>query len=263
MAVRCLKLAKKYISIGFKSIAVYKMANFINIMATFVLIILQYNLWKAIYLNNPSVSTTMLESIEYLIFTQLIYVFYPNNLSSTISKLVRNGDIAIYLLKPVSIFNQILFEEIGKSLFKVFRIIILLILIYVLFPLELFTINKVIVFLGLIIFSYLITFLLEIIFGFFSFFTNSFWGINSIKYVIITFFSAQLIPISFYPHFLQAIIGYLPFNYLYIYPINYLLGNQPLMIKTIYLIIINIIILIIVAGAIYKIGIKKLQIQGG
>lgn len=263
MGIRKLKLWYKYIIIGFKSISNYKLSNILNIISTFLFILLQYYLWRSIYLSNQELSLSITQGIEYIIFAQLIYAIYPNDLSQKIAKLVRNGDILLYLLKPFSFFMQLFLEELGKSLFKCLRVIFIIFVLYLLFPFEYFSISKIIVFIIILCLSYLISFFIEVIFGLFSFFTNSFWGINSVKYAIITFFSAKLIPITFYPLIVRNIIDFLPFKYMYIYPLSYLLNLEVVDLFSVVLLLFNVIILMGVAHFIFKLGIKKLEIQGG
>lgn len=263
MEISKLKLWKKYVVIGFKSISNYKLSNLVNIISTFLFILLQYYLWRSIYLSNQELTLSIKQGIEYIIFAQLIYAVYPNDLSQKIAKLVRSGDILLYLLKPFSLFLQLFLEELGRSIFKCFRVIFIIMILYIIFPFEYFSILKICIFLIILSISYIISFFIEVIFGLCSFFTNSFWGINSVKYAVITFFSAKLIPITFYPLIIRNMIDLLPFKYMYIYPLSYLLDLERIDFFSVLILLFNVVLLMGIAHLVFRLGIKKLEIQGG
>jgi ABC-2 type transport system permease protein len=201
----------------------------------------------------------------YLCASQIIYILFPN-VSSNLSQLVKKGDIISWLLKPISIFRQFFFEELGKSFYKFIFIslptLIIVILVIQTFPK--FILLNIIKFILVFTLSYLFVFIFEVFIGTFSFYTFSNWGVQSFKYDVITLLSGRFLPISLYPDWIRTIIEYMPFKIMYYYPLIVL--NNKIEQKFINIIAYQIvwnIILAIITYIFYKIAIKKIMIQGG
>src|SRR5690606_16955934 len=63
-----------------------------------------------------------------------------------------------------------------------------------------------------VILSYAISFNIDYATGLTSFYTESIWGINMAKDVIVMLLSGVLVPIPLFPDYLQGIVQFLPFQ---------------------------------------------------
>lgn len=199
-------LAIRFMQIGFKKLLVYPLANLLNIASSLLFIILQYYLWSSIYESNQLQALSFSSMLVYLVYANILTSLYPSGIAMNVAKLINSGDITSYILRPVSLCTQFFFEELGTSLCKCIRMLVLLLLIQILLPIQVLQITMHGWFACIVILSFVIYFLIEMIFGTMAFYTNSFWGLNSLKYAITVLFSAQLIPLAFYPQWLQNII---------------------------------------------------------
>ncbi|WP_427339872.1 ABC transporter permease [Caloranaerobacter sp. DY30410] len=256
---------KLLIKIGFIKYQIYKLATFFSIISSFLFIIIQYYLWMSIYMTTYIPLYDFNDMFKYLLISQIISRLYPNNVSNTISKLVKDGDICLMLLKPISITRMLLFESIGVSLYRVLVIAIPVFLITsIFFSVDILYWENILPFFVILAFSYLFVFVFESIIGILSFYTTSLWGIQSIKFAIVTILTGRFLPISLYPDWALKIVNYLPFKVMYYTPIETLLNKSS---QNIYQIIVyqivSIGVVFLIYKLLYKISIKKLMIQGG
>ena len=174
------------------------------------------------------------------------------------------------LLKPVNTDLSYMFNELGTALMKV-----VVLLIPVLAGLEIyrFCMTGTVVFsavnflLYLIssVLAYIISFRVNLCFGFIAFYVKNLWGIGILKNSIIGFLSGSLIPLAFMPDGLRVCLEYLPFASMSYTPVMLYMGKYGT-----YEILFRIGIQVVWAVLLYGLSkliwfgaIKKLCIQGG
>jgi len=189
----------------------------------------------------------------------------PNLFNPLVSS-IKKGKISLYLLKPFSLFQLLFFEQIGTGFYKfITNTIPLLIISAVSFKIiPDISFNKFLMFLILFIFAYIFMGLLDFLFGLFSFYTLNYWGLSSLKFVIINFLAGKLLPISFYPETLRKIIEFLPFKIILYVPVQILIGKSE--INYFNLILTGFFwctVLLIIVKIVYAFVLKKLSIQCG
>lgn len=253
-----------FIKIGFLKFQVYKEAVIIQFFSNVIFIIAQYFLWSSIYGTNNINNYQFAQLYFYIILGQLLSNIYPTNISEQMGRLIGSGDIGMSLLKPISIIKQLFFENIGISIFKFFILSLpigILTLILSSIKIESVMFLK---FTILFFFAYIFYFLFEMIIGTLSFYTTSQWGIQSLKYAIITLFSGRFLPLSLYPNWAKQILDILPFKLMYNTPIETLLIGNVQEIQ--FIILTNmgkVLVTYFIFQLLYNNAIKKLVIQGG
>lgn len=250
--------------IGFLRLSKYIEASFVNIISAFIFIFVQFFVWKAIMRNTIVFEYTFVQMFSYIIFTQVLLNLYPTMIGKQLSLLIKNGDISMALIKPLSIVKQLIYENIGVSIYKfIFVSLPILFFGYILNHFQLY-ISQFGFFIFSIVLSYFIFAFIDLIFGMLQFYTTSTWGINSLKYAIITLLSGQVLPINIYPVWCQRVINYLPFRHLYDTPLQILIGKrQEGQIEVILIEVIWLILLFIIFHVIYKKAIRNISVQGG
>ena len=73
--------------------------------------------------------------------------------------------------------------------------------------------------------AYLINFFFNICFGFSAFVFKNLWGSNLLKTSIVDFMSGSLIPLTFFPKVVSAILSFLPFSSLIYTPVMIIVGK--------------------------------------
>lgn len=249
----------EFIRIGLKKILTYRMLIVLIIIKNYIYIFLQYNLWSAIK-NNSTLDINLVNILSYfLVIKGLSSINY--NLSQTISFDVKNGNIINILSKPIEIEKYYFFDILGNTIAKFISILLfnLLIALFLLSNINILFILKIFI---LIIGSYLLNFVIELIFGTISFFTQSIWGIESLKSVFLLILSGSFFPIHYYPKWMTNLINYIPFVYVYGKVANFVIYRNNFW--NIFLAqIFFIAILYYIYKLILKICLRKISINGG
>lgn len=72
-----------------------------------------------------------------------------------------------------------------------------------------------------------INYSIDFLVGTICLYTESIWGINIMKQVIVLLFSGATIPLAFFPEALKKVIYFLPFQSIYDAPLSILLNSNP------------------------------------
>lgn len=230
---RKLKVYTPFISAGMQEVATYRV-NWIfymfgNVMACFV----SYFIWKAVYASGNGDSLngfTMPQMVVYIVLVFLTNTMIASDVGYVIGEEVRDGAIAMRLLKPVSYNATFLFQEIGNKLFTEFVLAIPLVfaveVIRTVFSGEIqFDIWRFLLFLFSAVTAYLMNFFFNICFGFVAFITKNLWGVNTVKNVVVGFLSGALVPLAFLPKAMEQVFLLLPFASLNYTPVMIYMGK--------------------------------------
>lgn len=235
--------------------------------------LISYYLWQAIFNSSPQGSLgdfTVQEMGLYVFLTFFSNIVSSTYVSSGIGQEIKDGSIAMRLIKPIDFISTYLFDEIGfKSMqvlisalpilggLLIFQLLIPNILTFNIFSFFLFIIS--------LIFSYLLNFYFNICFGFSAFILQNLWGANVVKNSVISFMSGTLIPLSFFPSAFGEFLKVLPFSSLVYTPVMIYLRkyNFEQIVIAFTLQICWCLFFYLMARIIWKIVIKHVVVQGG
>ena len=200
-------------------------------------------------------------------FFALIYMYYKDN---EIFNMIKNGNIAYELLRPKKIYFMGFSKIIGQRLADVaLRFLPVLIVAFILpYPYGLSLPSS---FLSLIMFLITLTIgalLMTAIITLYHVLTLSTLnekGITNIFMALADILSGGVIPIPFFPVFLQKIANVLPFRYICDLPFRLYSGNISVSDGLFQMLIqvIWFIILVLIGNVILKKILKKVVVQGG
>lgn len=160
--------------------------------------------------------------VTYYLLTVVIGIFIETHVDEDLEELIRSGDLANYLLKPISLIAARFVNEIAWKAFKFLLYLPLLVLLFGVLK-DKFTFNLPLRMLPVLIPSLLLAsllfFLIRYCLGLLSLFFTDVHGLSNLQSALIRFGSGQLIPIAFFPDLLQTINRWLPFQYLLAFPI--------------------------------------------
>lgn len=245
--------------IGIKKITIYREFIFFSMFKNIIYLFIQYMLWSSIlsYQNRQSELATLM---IYFLLNQFLSIFYTN-VSLDISDDIRDGTIVNRLCKPVSLEKQYFFESLGSSITKIATISITNIIFIVLLTQQ-FNIVVLLQTIILMMSGYLLNFSIELFFGSLAFFTQSIWGIDSLKQALMAVFSGSIFPLFLYPDWLRQIVSFLPFSFtvgkiseFYVFHTNF---YAILFMQLMYAMV-----LFIFYKQVMKIGITRLTVNGG
>lgn len=255
---------RKYIEIWKYSLKT-KLTFLLNYMASlfsFGIHIFVFNeLWDYILQGKSVIGYTKSELIWYIIVAEFIIYSFETTYKK-IATMVKQGDIANMLIKPIDVITYF-FVEASANIVRIIVNAIFGIILGILFagPIEisfstvLFTIIASIIgiFTGV---------LLQILIGILAFFTEenkSFWLVTQ-KIIFFVVFT----PLEFYPEVVQKILLCMPTTYMVYAPAKIFTGTD--IFSTAMLIameIVSILIIYFALRALYRKGVRNINVNGG
>lgn len=267
---------KKYIPFmqsGMQSTLSYRTDFFLYRLGDVLTAFVTYFVWQAVFLSSPNPQLggfSINQMVLYIFLSFLTTELSSSGGTWTIGQEVKDGSIAMRLLKPIDFNATYLFEEIGHKVVSAGIIAPPLlggIIIYQIFHPQVVTFSVINLFLFLvsIFLSYFINFYFNVCYGFSAFIFKNLWGSNHMKNAIVAFMSGTLIPLSFYPHFLGKILQFFPFASLVYTPVTIYMGKYSLnqLFLAFILQVFWLIFFVILSKVIWRITIKHLNVQGG
>ncbi len=230
---RKLKIYLPFVNAGIQEVATYRI-NWIffmlgNALACFV----SYFIWSAVYESGGGGSMsgfTMPQMVVYIVLMFLTGTVIASDAAYVVGEEIRDGTIAMRLIKPVSYNATFLFQELGNKLpteiaIAAPMIIAVEIIRTVLSGEVQFSALSLVLYLFSCVLAYLINFYFNICFGFIAFVIKYLWGANMMKNAVIGFLSGTVIPLSFLPGALEKVFLFLPFSSLNYTPVMIYMGK--------------------------------------
>ena len=187
--IKRLKIYTPFINAGIQETASYRVDLIIGLFGDVLACFVSYFIWKAVFLSSGGEMLhgfTMPQMIVYIFLIFLTSVLIHSGVTYDIGEEIRDGSIAMRMLKPVSYNATFLFQEIGNKLVTTVLLIVPLVFgveavrTHVMGRVE-FDIARFFLYLLSCIFAYLVNFFFNICFGFIAFVVKYLWGANMMK----------------------------------------------------------------------------------
>ena len=236
--------------------------NYLFSMFSFAIHVFVFNeLWDYILQGKMIAGYTKSELIWYIIIAE--FITYTNEKKyKQIADMVKQGDIANMLIKPVDIINYFLVEDTSLIIKGVVNFGFAMLLGFTLAGPINITVTSFILMLIASIIGIFIGALIQILIGIFAFFTEE----NNSIYLIVQKFTLLVVftPLEFYPVIIQKIFSFLPTTY-YVYAPAKIFTNASIneAIKLLGLEILSAIAVYIIIRILYKKGVRKINVNGG
>lgn len=261
---------RKYLScikISFETEKQY-FVNFLGgIVGEVFILFVQLFLWNNILSHNQIQNISHNDFMAYIYFSFVLRVVFSNSIPFQINSDYQKGNIAIYLVRPISYSAYLYFKDIGKVIFKF--LCLLFPCIMVMYYFDMININfidtRIFFFLLSILIGNILNFSVNYFIGIISFIAKSSIGLYMLYSSLGSFFSGTLIPLFMFPSTLRVISYILPFRYIYYSPLSVILELKD---STFYykIILIQFLYCIVITSTILVLGKminKRLDIQGG
>ena len=234
------KATKKYLNTylpftraGIQAAMAYR-SNFIAwFIGSIVYCLVMYYIWLAVFnASGEGIMNgfTMNDMTVFLFITALTNFLTESDGSYDVGEEIKDGNIAMRLIKPVGFHSTFLFTEIGWKLLifgMIFTPVVIGVETFKFFALGglSFNVGMFIFYLFSMMISYLFSFFMNVCFGFMAFFLKNLWGFNIIKSSVLRFVSGFLIPLAFMPGTLRTVLEWLPFASLSYTPVMIYMGK--------------------------------------
>ncbi|MBS4189995.1 ABC-2 family transporter protein [Bacillus sp. FJAT-49705] len=209
--------------------AVYRFDVWSRLGSNLIFLLMWGSIWTALYAGREEAGGVSFEAmLTYIVVSQFLSGI---NGAGTplweIQEKVRTGDIAIELMRPFNVPLRYLFADFGSVAFYI--ITALLPLYIVLFIFMDLTVPASwltwVYFIAAAFNGFLIRYCIEMAFGLLSFFLVETGGIEDIFYFAMSLLSGSVIPLWFFPDWLEKIAVYLPFQGIYYIPNAIFIGE--------------------------------------
>ena len=210
---------------------------------------------------------TFSDTLIYLVLATALFNFVELYLVWDMGRSIQSGDISLYLLKPVE-YRSYLFWSYSGMLITQFVTTFLptfIVVCIVTHGAITFGMN-LLYFVISVIMAVSINYSIDFFVGTICLFTESIWGINIMKQVIVMLFSGVTVPIAFFPETLKKIVYYMPFQSIYNAPLTILLnGNSDIgeVLKILGTQLVWCLVMGAVSRIFWKISVKKVTVNGG
>ncbi|MFH1209841.1 MAG: ABC-2 family transporter protein [archaeon] len=233
---------------GFKIAIAYRFHFFVSLITSPLSLLIYYFLWKSIFeYSGQEViqGFTFQTMIAYYALNMIVGFFVWTNVDESLEDDVVYGHLSVTLLKPFNFIFFYFFQLLGiSSLSIVLEMIPFFLIAIFFFNLSIAPVFYFVMFFVSIVLALLINFFISYLVGLLAFWFNRISGIRRVKRVLIIFLSGGMIPLAFFPDFLQKIFEYLPFQYIrsvsigiYLGQYNYLRTLELLLIQVLWIFI--------------------------
>lgn len=192
-------------------------------------VVLMIIIWSSLYKQGGGLGDFSLSNlVTYYFLVGLVNNFTLTFRSDEVPRRIKDGDLAIDLLRPYSFIKQQMADEIGykvMSLAVVFPAYLLLFLLMgkaiQVHP----SIADLSLFFLITILAFSLTYMFEFVLCMAAFFTETAWWIFHIRLVTMFIFGGVSFPLTFFPEKIQRVLNYLPYKYFVFYPTQVLQGS--------------------------------------
>lgn len=230
--------ALAFARIAFLDLFAYRIRYVVGILNYVIYMAVQYFLWSAVFASSGERTVlggfALPELVTYFAVGWVVRVSTFNNIDREIAERVNRGDIALDLLRPVSLLERYYGHAAGEAAFRVFLMGLPTAL--VLFPLfgarvprlppePWWAAAQLGGFVLSSILSFHVFFLMNFLVGILAIFFEKIQGLLWAKFILLQFFSGLLVPFDFFPGWARSVLGALPFRTMVHGPASIWLGK--------------------------------------
>ena len=180
---------------------------------------------------------------------------------------IQSGKIVLDLLKPMEYRKYLFWSYSGSFVTHFFltflpTFIVVSVVTHGAIPLGI----NLLLFMISVVMAISINYSIDFFVGTICLYTQSIWGINIMKQVIVLLLSGATIPIAFFPEPLKSIVYYLPFQSIYNAPLSIMLdGNLKLSTTAVTLgtQLFWCIAMLVISKLFWKVSVKQITVNGG
>lgn len=198
------------------------------IIGNLVYLVIIYFLWKAIYDSSPTDTVngmTFYDTLIYLVLASAMFNFMNNFVVWDLGRKYQSGEIVEFLVKPVDYQWFLFFASAGNSVITFFFTFLPTFLAVYFLTHGGFAIGINLLFFAVsVVLALLINYCVDFFVGTICFYTQSIWGVNIMKDVVVALLSGATIPLAFFPDKIRLAIEFLPFQAIYHTPLQMLTG---------------------------------------
>lgn len=246
----------------------YKFEVYGNVLMQTIIMVASAYFWKALFKNADSVQNVTVDTmLVYTVVSSMVSIVLSSDVEWRIMKSVEKGTIAIDMMRPINVFSIYFAEDIAKLISLFFQNLLPVFIIGSLIvgiP-KPASFSALLLFLVSLTMAFFINWFVAVMFGMISFWAIEMSAVFQVKKHLIRLLSGSIIPIWFFPDWLQNILYSLPFAYLYQLPLDIYIGKatsedlaRGMLVQAVWLVAVSVMFVLFERSVT-----KKVMIQGG
>lgn len=208
----------------------FRLNAIMSVLGNIIYLIVIYFLWKAIYASSESNvvnGMTFYDTMVYIVLASALFTFMECAVSWWIGENFKTGHIVVDLLRPMDFQVYGFFVLSGKYVFNFCMTFLPTFIIVYFMSNGAITLGPNIAFFLLsVLLGTMINFCVDFSVGLLCFYSESIWGVNAMKEVIVALLSGAAIPLVFFPDKLRHLVNFLPFQAIYNAPLQILIDRS-------------------------------------
>ena len=225
--LNALDLYRMTILKSIQQFATYRTNIFAGIVSALFALGARYALWVALFATGNAGDTTLTETMTYFVLLGILMVWTTSNFGNRIGGDIQSGDIAQALIRPRSYHYQLLSGLHSGAVIATLTsslpiLVVAIIFIGILPPVSA---GAFVVFIVAALLGGVIYILVDLIISYTAFWLVDYWYISWYKSALFMLFGGTALPLWFYPGWLRAVSGILPFQFALFAPLEIYLGR--------------------------------------
>jgi len=229
-----LGLYANFARLAFLKFLAYRLRYYTGIITYTIFVAGNAFLYSALFNSRPETHAvigglTLSQMVSYVILSWIGRSFYFNSIDRTLAHQVVEGEIAMQLIKPFHVQTVMMSEALGEALFRMLMFTLPIVVVVV--PLFGMTAPPDPTLYGWTALSFALAFIvnsqLNFLVGCLAFYLKNIIGVIRAKLIMMEFLTGVLVPFTFFPLWVQDIIGWLPFQAVSYIPVTIYLGLRP------------------------------------
>lgn len=217
------------VKINYKSLIQYKWTFAMSVLAQPFVMIVNYLVFYGIYSycgKGQIRGYDMEQMVWFYTANLLVNSFVWNNIVGEMTYKIRSGELSNDLLKPMSVFTYGLSNTVASRMIAVIMDFLPGLVVYsLILPPSFMTPLSMLRFLLLMLPTFFLNYLLSFLVGLCAMIIKNDTSLQAVSGVMIAFAGGSLIPMEFYPGWLNMLLDFLPYKYVYYYPIQIFLNK--------------------------------------
>lgn len=258
---------------GFQELIAYRVNFFCFFIGEIMSSFIMFFVWRAVFDSSGETTFrgfTMEDMVVFLFISFLTgYLTYSDG-AFAVGEEIRDGSIAMRMIRPCSFEMSFLFQELGNRIFSFAALFAPFVLGVEIYRFAVsgevrFNAGYFALYLLSVMIAYMISFYFNVCYGFMAFFFKNLWGTTLIKETLVNFLSGAMIPLAFLPAGLATVLNILPFASLSYTPVMIYMGMYSAgeILWHMGLQLFWLLVMIVLSRLIWRSAVRRLSVQGG
>jgi ABC-2 type transport system permease protein len=262
----CLSLTRG----GILDMLQWRAGIFLTFVGNIIYLVIIYNLWQAIFASSETDAVngmTFTDTMVYLVLAMTVYNLLNLWIVWDMSSQIQSGEMILNLVKPIEFRKFLFFSTLGANVANFFMVFIPTFFIVSIITAWAIPLGfNLLLFLPALIFALVINYYIDFLVGTICLYTESTWGIEMAKEVVVLLLSGAVIPIAFFPEMFRNVVEYLPFQAIYNVPLQILTNDSLSLIQVLQMYGVQLFwlaVMYVISGLFWKKSIKIITVNGG